>query len=103
VGASNTFTVTQDGGTSGNQVSIGGYTGGSALSGTGNSVTVAQYGSADNTANLGITGSSNTVSVNQAAGSTANNLLNYKMSGSSNTVNISQGTGTAPTPTIGLR
>ena len=104
VGASNVFSVTQDGGTVGNQVTVGGYTGGSAMTGSGNSITVSQYGSADNTANLGITGSNNTITANQAAGAASNNVLNLKMNGSGNTVGVSQGTGTAPPPsTVGLR
>ena len=87
-GASNTFGITQTGGTSGNSVTIGGYSS-DTLSGSSNSVTVSQSGANDNTLVLGVTGSSNTIGVTQTA-TAGNNVANLKVNGSSSTITVNQ-------------
>ena len=87
-GASNTFGITQTGGTNGNSVSIGGY-GTDTLSGSSNTVTVSQSGANDNSLVLGLTGSSNTVGVTQTA-TAGNNVANLKVNGSGSSITINQ-------------
>jgi len=87
-GASNTFGITQTGGTAGNSVTIGGYSG-DTLSGGSNSVTVSQTGGSDNTLVLGLTGSSNTIGVTQSA-TAGNNVANLKVNGSTNSITVNQ-------------
>jgi hypothetical protein len=87
-GASNTFGITQTGGTNGNSVTIGGYAS-DTLSGSSNTVTVAQSGGNDNTLVLGVTGSSNTIGVTQTA-TAGNNVANLKVNGSGSGITISQ-------------
>jgi len=87
-GASNTFGITQTGGTAGNSVTIGGYST-DTLSGSSNTVTVAQSGGNDNTLVLGVTGGSNTIGVTQTA-TGGNNVANLKVNGSSSTITVNQ-------------
>jgi hypothetical protein len=87
-GASNTFGITQGGGTVGNSVTIGGYAGDTLL-GSSNTVTVAQSGGNDNTLVLGVTGSTNTIGVTQTA-TAGNNIANLKVNGSGNNLTVTQ-------------
>jgi hypothetical protein len=87
-GTSNTFGITQTGGTNGNSVTIGGYAS-DTLSGSSNTVTVAQSGGNDNTLVLGVTGSSNTIGVTQTA-TAGNNVANLKVNGSGSGITITQ-------------
>ena len=87
-GTSNTFGITQTGGTAGNGITIGGYAT-DTLSGSSNTVTVNQSGSNDNTLVLGVTGSSNTIGVTQTA-TAGNNVANLKVNGSSSTITVNQ-------------
>jgi hypothetical protein len=87
-GIANSFDIKQNG--AGNTATIAGYTSGDALVGNDNTVKVVQNGS-NNVANIGLTGSSNWIGVNQGAGGGSTNEANIKVSGNSNTVNISQG------------
>jgi hypothetical protein len=89
VGASDTFSITQTGGTNGNSVNIAGYASGSSSVGTGNNVTVVQGGTNDNAFTLGLTGSNNTIGVTQAAAA-GNNVANVKVNGSGSGITISQ-------------
>jgi Curlin associated repeat len=87
-GASNTFGITQSGGTLGNSVTIGGYAS-DTLSGSSNAITVSQSGGNDNTLVLGVTGSTNTIGVTQTA-TAGNNISNLKVNGSGNNLTITQ-------------
>jgi hypothetical protein len=87
-GASNTFGITQSGGTVGNSVTIGGYAS-DTLSGSSNAITVSQSGGNDNTLVLGVTGSTNTIGVTQTA-TAGNNISNLKVNGSGNNLTITQ-------------
>ena len=87
-GVSNTFGITQTGGTAGNGITIGGYAT-DTLSGSSNTVTVNQSGGNDNTLVLGVTGSSNTIGVTQTA-TAGNNVANLKVNGSSSTITVNQ-------------
>ena len=87
-GTSNTFGITQTGGTAGNGITIGGYAT-DTLSGSSNTVTVNQSGGNDNTLVLGVTGSSNTIGVTQTA-TAGNNVANLKVNGSSSTITVNQ-------------
>ena len=87
-GASNTFGITQTGGTLGNSVTIGGYSS-DTLGGSSNTVTVNQSGANDNSLVLGVTGSTNTIGVTQTA-TAGNNVANLKVSGSGSGITISQ-------------
>ena len=84
-GASNTYTVNQNGT---NSLSIGGYASGDSMVGNSNSVTIGQTG--NNSVALGMTGSSNTVNVTQNNTTSDSNILNLKINGSSNTTTINQ-------------
>ena len=87
-GASNTFGITQTGGTLGNSVTIGGYSS-DTLGGSSNTVTVNQSGANDNSLVLGVTGSSNTIGVTQTA-TAGNNVANLKVSGSGSGITVTQ-------------
>jgi hypothetical protein len=87
-GVSNTFGITQTGGTAGNSVTIGGYST-DTLSGSSNTVTVNQSGGNDSTLVLGVTGSTNTIGVTQTA-TAGNNVANLKVNGSGSTISVTQ-------------
>jgi hypothetical protein len=87
-GVSNTFGITQTGGTAGNSVTIGGYST-DTLSGSSNAVTVNQSGGNDSTLVLGVTGSTNTIGVTQTA-TAGNNVANLKVNGSGSTISVTQ-------------
>ncbi|CAB4129214.1 Curlin associated [uncultured Caudovirales phage] len=87
-GASNTFGITQTGGTAGNSVSITGYATDTSY-GSSNSVTVSQSGANDNSLVLGLTGSNNTIGVTQTA-TAGNNVANLKVNSSSSNISITQ-------------
>lgn len=87
-GVSNTFGITQTGGTAGNAVTIGGYST-DTLSGSSNTVTVVQGGANDNTLVLGVNGSTNTIGVTQTA-TAGNNVANLKVNGSGGSITVNQ-------------
>lgn len=88
-GLSNTFNVQQTG--FGNNATIAGYASGNALVGNDNNIQVVQNGSS-NTANIGLTGSSNFIGINQGSAGDGNEAK-VKVNGNSNVINISQGVG----------
>jgi hypothetical protein len=86
-GTGNMFNVDQNG--SGNTASIKGYAPGSLLTGNDNNINVVQNGNGNN-ANIGVTGSSNYIGINQGSAGDGNEAK-VKISGSGNSVNIAQG------------
>jgi len=97
-GTGNTLNVDQNG--SGNTASIKGYTQGSLLTGNDNNINIVQNGNGNN-ANLGITGSTNYIAINQGSASDGQEAK-IKINGSSNSVNISQGA-SVPLLTLPIR
>ncbi len=87
-GTSNTFGISQTGGTTGNSITIGGYST-DTLSGSSNTVTVNQSGGNDSTLVLGVTGNSNTIGVTQTA-TAGNNVANLKVNGSNSSITVTQ-------------
>ena len=86
-GTGNTFNVDQNG--SGNTATIKGYAPGSLLTGNDNNVNIVQNGNGNN-AGVNITGSTNTIAINQGSASDGQDAK-VKINGSGNVINISQG------------
>lgn len=86
-GTGNTFNIDQNG--SGNTALVKGYDPGSVLTGNDNMINIVQNGNS-NTAGVNITGSSNTVAINQGSAGDGQEAK-VKINGSGNSVNISQG------------
>jgi hypothetical protein len=86
-GTGNTFNIDQNG--SGNTALVKGYDPGSVLTGNDNMINIVQNGNS-NTAGVNITGSSNSVAINQGSAGDGQEAK-VKINGSGNSVNISQG------------
>ena len=86
-GTGNTFNIDQNG--SGNTALVKGYDPGSVLTGNDNMINIVQNGNS-NTAGVNITGSSNTVAINQGSAGDGQEAK-VKINGSGNSINISQG------------